>query len=991
MSRMKLLRATVLSALLLLSHLSYSQDKVITGKVADSKDGSGVPGVTVTPKGGSGRTQTGADGTYRISVGPSVTILVFSSVGFTSQEVSIDGRSSVNVTLVVSANSLGEVVVIGYGTARKKDLTGSIATITTKDFVKGPLTSPEQLIAGKVPGVQITPNNGMPGSGSRIRIRGGTSLNASNDPLIVVDGVPLDNNGISGASSPLALINPNDIESMTILKDASAAAIYGNRAANGVILITTKKGAAGKLQVEFSSLNSISRITDKVDVLSASEFRNIVNAKGNASEVAMMGKASTDWQDLIYRSAFATDNNISLRGGLSKIPYRFSLGYLNQDGVLKRSNLQRTTIGLNLSPRFLNNHLGVNANIKFAHSNNFFANQGAISAAVYFDPTQEVRSGKTEYGGYYEWLSSGTTLNGLSQKNPVGLLNQREDKSDVNRFIGSIQFDYKLHFLPDLRANLNLGLDKSKGEGTVFVPAEAASDFNHHSASGTTGGRFNQYHQEKTNKLFEFYLNYVKDIKAISSRVDIVAGHSYQDWKSESPSFPDLAANKTDTVGKAGTPGFGQNTLISFYGRLNYALMNRYLLTFTFRRDGSSRFSKDNRWGNFPSAALAWNIKEESFLKNSRTVSAMKIRGSWAKTGQQDGIGDYGYQQVFFYGNSAAQYQFGNGYFVVARPQAYDENLKWEETESKNVGLDLGFINNRFNVNIDYYNRDTKDLLAVVPSPAGTNFSNTILTNIGSTHSEGLEFGVTTNPVSTKNFTLDVGYNITYIMKNDITKLQLVNDPTYLGADVGSIGINGTIQKHSIGHRPNAFFLYKQVYDKSGNPIEGLYEDKNRDGKIDDLDKYWVQNPEPKVYMGFSASATYKKFSGGFSMRASFDNYMFNNVKAGSGILTNLLTGQNYLNNAHRDLLASGFKNRQTWSDYYLENASFARMDNLYFTYDFGKVVAKGKANLKVNVNVQNVFVITKYTGLDPELSGGIDGTIYPRPRMYSLGFNLNF
>jgi TonB-dependent starch-binding outer membrane protein SusC len=990
MFRNYLLKTIVLSAFALLFQIAFSQEKRVTGKVTDSKDGNGIADVSVTVKGSTTGTTTNRDGTFAINVPSSATTLVFSSVGYATQQVPINGKSSIDVSLQASSSNLNEVVVIGYGTARKKDLTGSVATVTSKDFVKGPITSPEQLIAGKVAGVQITPNNGMPGSGSRIRIRGGTSLRASNDPLIVIDGVPLDNNDISGASNPLALINPNDIESVTILKDASAAAIYGNRAANGVILITTKKGAVGKLQVSFSTLNTVSRITNKVNVLSTDQFTNLVNQKGSAADIAMLGNASTDWQDEIYRTAFSTDNNISLRGGIPKVPYRFSLGYLDQNGILKRSNLQRTSVGLNLSPKFFGDHLSVNANGKYANSKNFFANQAAISAAVYFDPTKPIYSGKQEYGGYYEWISSGTTLNGLSQKNPVGLLNQRDDKSDVNRFIGNVQLDYKLHFLPDLHANLNVGLDKSHGEGTIFVPAEAASDFNHHSATGTTGGRFNQYEQTKTNKLFEFYLNYVKDLSVIKSRVDAVAGYSWQDWKTETPTFPDLAANKTDTVGQAGIPGFTQNTLISFYGRLNYSLMNRYLFTFTMRRDGSSRFSKDNRWGNFPSLALAWNIKEESFLRNVNAVSALKLRLGWGITGQQDGIPDYGYQQNFFYGNDAAQYQFGNNYFIVARPQAYDQNLKWEETNSRNVGLDMGFVNNRINVSVDYYNRSTKDLLALVPAPAGTNFSNEIVTNIGSTKSQGLEFGLNVNPINTRNFHLDVAYNLTYIIQYDITKLQLVNDPNYLGAEVGSIGINGWVQRHTVGYRPYTFFLYKQIYDKSGLPIEGLYEDKNRDGKIDDLDKYWVHNPEPKVYMGFSSSASYKKFGAGFTMRASIDNYMFNNVKAGSGILVNVLTGQNYLNNAHSDVLASGFKNRQTWSDYYLENASFLRMDNLYLNYNVGKIM-DGRASLKVNVNVQNVFVITKYTGLDPEVSGGIDGTIYPRPRMYSLGLNLDF
>lgn len=980
MNLRKLIYSIGLPVFLLFSLAGFAQDKVITGRVTDSA-GRGIAGVSVSVKGQPSRgTTTAENGSYSLSVPASATALVFSSVGYGYREVNISGLTSADVTMQATSADLNAVVVIGYGTARKKDLTGSVTSIGVKDFVKGPITTPEQLISGKVAGVQITSNDGAPGSGSRIRIRGGTSLNASNDPLIVVDGVPLDNGGISGVASPLSMINPNDIESMTVLKDASAAAIYGNRAANGVILITTKKGSSGKFKVNFNTLNSVSVKTGTVDVLSAEEFRTLVNARGSASDKALLGSANTNWQEEIYRSAFSTDNNISLSGGIAKLPYRLNLGYLNQDGILKRSNLQRYSAGMNLSPKLFENHLSINANGRFSYSKNFFANQGAIGAAVYYDPTKPIYSGKSLYGGYYEWLNS-NAINTLAPKNPLGLLYQRDDKSDVNRFIGNVQFDYSLHFLPDLHANLNVGMDKSHGEGTIYVPATAASD-------STRGGINNQYEQDKTNKLFEFYLNYVKDISTIRSRIDAVAGYSWQDWETKSPAFPDRKANGTIYT-PAGQPFQTQNTLVSFYGRLNYSLMSRYLLTFTIRRDGSSRFNEDNRWGNFPSAAVAWNVKEESFLRNTNFISAFKIRGGWGITGQQEGIADYGYQPNYFYGDSAAQYQFGNGYYIVARPQAYDENLKWEETESKNIGIDLGFANNRINLVADYFVKNTKDLLAVVPAPAGTNFSNFLLTNVGSIKTRGLEFTVNTTPVKNSSFNLDLNYNLTYIIDNDITKLQLVTDPTYLGANTGSIGLNGFVQKHTVGYRPSTFFLYKQVYDKNGKPIEGLYEDKNRDGKIDDLDKYWSKNPNSDLFMGFSANATYKKLGAGFSMRANFNNYVYNNLKVGSAIWQNVSSGQNYLNNALSEIQVSGFNNRQSWSDYYLENASFLRMDNAYVNYNVGKVARN--ANLRVSFNVQNVFVITKYDGLDPEVNGGIDGSIYPRPRMYALGLNLDF
>ena len=983
MFKKRLLKALVLPMLMLLSVAAWSQSgKKVTGKVSDAS-GVGLPGVSVTVKGSATGTNTDANGNYTLNV-PAGATLVFSSVGFGTKEITASGDALNMILLPSTATNLNEVVVIGYGTARKKDLTGSVSSVGQKDFVKGPITSPEGLINGKVPGVQITQGRGEPGSGSRIRIRGGTSLNASNDPLIVVDGVPLDNNGISGSPNALSLINPNDIESFNILKDASAAAIYGSRAANGVILITTKKGSkGGKLRVSFSSLNSVAVNRGSVDVLKADEFAALVNARGSASDRALLtANGATDWQDQIYRNAFMTDNNISLTGGVKFMPYRFSLGYLNQDGILKNGNLQRTTASLNLSPKFLDNHLSVNTNLKFSNSKSDFANGGAIGSAVYFDPTKPIYSGKNVYGGYYEWLQSNGQPNTIAPRNPVGLLNQNDNTSNVNRFVGNVQLDYKFHFLPELRANLNVGGDFSKGGGNIFIPATAASAF-------VRKGVKNQYEQTKTNKLLEFYLNYAKDLKGIKSRVDALAGYSYQDWETKSPAFPDMSADGVTVQKPAGIPFQTQNTIISFWGRFTYTLMDRYIVTATMRRDGSSRFSEENRWGNFPSVAAAWKVTEEGFMKGQTLFSDLKLRAGWGITGQQDGIADYGYQPNIFYGDSAARYQFGNQYVTVARPSGFDANLKWEETESRNIGIDMGFMENRIVVNADYYEKDTKDLLARVPAPAGTNFTNELLTNVGSTKNKGFEFAITATVVKKKDFSVDLGYNITYIIQNEITKLQLVNDPSYLGAEVGGTGFNN-IQIQSVDHRPYTYFLYKQIYGANGKPIEGLYEDKNRDGIINQNDKYYTKNPEPRIYMGFTANASLKKFSTGFVMRANLQNYMYNAVKANSGILQNVLTGQNYLSNAHRDVLYTNFTERQTWSDYYLENASFLRMDNCYVNYNFGKILG-GKTNLRVSANVQNVFVVTRYTGLDPELSGGIDNTIYPRPRTYSIGVNLDF
>ncbi len=971
---------TFVLPMVFLATSAFAQDKTVTGKVTDA-NGAPVAGASVMVKGTSRGTATLSDGSFSIKA-PAGASLVITSVGFASQEVKAD--DVVSVSLKASADNLGEVIVVGYGTQRKKDLTGSVVSVSSKDFVKGPITTPEQLITGKVAGVQINTNSGQPGVGSRIRIRGGTSLNASNDPLIVIDGVPLDNGGISGASNPLALLNPNDIESFNILKDASAAAIYGSRAANGVIIITTKKGKKGsKLNVSFSSLNSISTNTKNVKVMSGDELRSYVNANGSASDKALLGTANTNWQDLIYRSAFMTDNNISLTGGIKQLPYRFSLGYLNQDGVLKQSNMKRYNVSLNLSPVLLNNHLTINANAKYSRSDNNFSNNGAIGSAVYFDPTKPVYSNSTKYGGYYEWLTN-NALNGLAGKNPLGLIEQSENKSKVDRFIGNVQFDYKFHFLPELRANLNVGTDYSKGKGYNFVPASAASD-------SARGGRYQEYEQTKTNKLFEFYLNYVKDIKSIKSRIDVMAGYSYQDWETRSPSFADYRADKTTVFKPAGQPFQAQNTLLSFYGRLNYSLMNKYLATVTLRRDGSSKFNKDNRFGNFPSVALAWNISNEEFMKRQNLFSNLKLRFGWGITGQQDGIYEYAYQPNYFYGDSAAQYQFGNSFVPVVRPNAYDANLKWEETKSTNLGLDMSFLKGKLTVTVDYYEKQTKDLLAVVPAPAGTNFSDKVTTNVGSISNKGLETTISATLVQKKDFTLDVGYNLTWIIENKITKLQLINDPNYLGTPTGGGAGFNNVQIHSVNYRPSTFFLYRQVYDANGNPIEGVYEDRNGDGVINDFDKYWAQSPEPRVFMGFTANATYKRLGAGFVMRASLGNYMYNGVRSNSAVYQNISTGNNYLNNAHINITETNFRQRQSFSDYYLENASFLRMDNAYINYDFGKPFKKKDIRLRASLNCQNVFVITKYTGLDPEINGGIDNTIYPRPRTFALGVNLDF
>jgi iron complex outermembrane receptor protein len=1000
MKKRLLVRIHFLSLLLLLCTAALAQNKIISGRVTDA-GGNPMQGVSVTPRGGGPGTTTDANGNFRISVAGNVPTLLFSSVGFDTKELPAKA-GVVNVSLATTNTSLNEVIVIGYGAQRKKDLTGSVATVSSKDFQKGAITSPEQLIAGKVPGVSIISNSGQPGVGSTIRIRGGSSLNASNDPLIVIDGVPLDNDPISGVGSNLTFINPNDIESFTVLKDASATAIYGTRASNGVIIITTKKGRSDALKVNFNTVNSISAITKKVSVLSGDQVRDIVNANGTAAQKAMLGSANTDWQNEIYRAATGTDNNISVSGGIKKFPYRFSLGYQYLDGVLKTDNLEKATAGFAFNPVLFDNHLKVDLNLKGSMINERFGNQAAIGGAISFDPTQPIYVKSNRYGGYFEWTDAQGNLVNLAGKNPVGLLNQRFDKSTPKRSIGNLQLDYKFHFLPDLHANLNLGYDISHGEGTVYVPDSAAADY-------TRGGRNTQYNQRKQNTLLEFYLNYVKDLAAIKSRVDVMAGYSYNDYMTKVYNFADYNAHgvKLPNSDPAFPYDIPRHTLISYFGRANYTFMEKYLLTATLRRDGSSRFSPGNRWGLFPSVALAWRINQEAFLKDNRVVSDLKLRLGYGVTGQQDGIGNYDYLSYYSLSAANASYQFGNSFYQGYRPGGFYANRKWEQTATTNVALDFGFLNNRITGSVDFYYKKTKDLLSSVPQPAGTNFSAYIIANVGDMENKGVEFSINAEPVRTADVTWDLGFNVTY-NKNKITNLTVIpHDTSYIGFPSGNIagGVGGQFAFiNAVGSPKNTFYLYKQVYNKDGSPIEGVFVDKNGDGIINQNDLYKGKSADPKVFMGFSTNVTYKKWSAGVVMRASLGNYVYNNSYSQTGVLNQIL-GNSVIYNASTNYFSTMFKGgngQQLLSDYYLQNGSFLRMDNLTIGYNVGSIY-HNKATLRINAIVQNVFVITKYTGLDPEISPGaptttnpspnnpgIDNNFYPRPRIFSLGLNLS-
>jgi len=983
------------TCILISLNVSAQNSKPISGTVVDAT-GEPVIGASISVKGTHIGTVTDIDGNFGLTVADNA-VLVISSIGLLPKEVPVAGKSVLKIVMNEDTQLLNELVVIGYGTMKKGDLTGSITAIGEKDFQKGLVTNPTSLITGKVAGVQVTPTGGRAGSGNQIRIRGGASLNASNDPLIVIDGVPLDNGDISGMTNPLSTINPNDIESMNILKDASATAIYGSRASNGVIIITTKKGVAGqKTKVEVSTQNSIATIARRVETLSAGQFRDVVTAQANdrfgegsdkANQyIGYLGTANTDWQNEIFRNAFTTDNNISISGAAGILPYRVSAGFISQDGILDTDNMKRTTAAINLSPTFFDKHLAVNVNLKGTYSHTRFGNNDAIGAAIRMDPTKPVTSdGFDNFNGYWQWMDGNTpNRNTMATSNPVSLLYGKDDQSDVLRSIGNIQFDYKFHFLPDLRANLNLGYDVSQGKGNVIVYPWSPANY--------PNGSRNHYEQDKKNQLLEFYLNYTKQLNA-ANRLEVMGGYTWQDWTTNNKSYPTYWYDGTTVQSEASIVIPPHNRLISFYGRLNYNLLDKYMLTATIRRDGSSRFSPENRWGTFPSVALAWRIKEESFLKHVDALSNLKLRLGWGVTGQQDLNSDFGWLPVYELSDPSAQTQFGDQFYQGWRPNGYDANRKWEQTTTKNIGLDWGFVNNRIYGSFDYYQKHTIDLLNEVPLPAGSNFTPFIIRNIGNMDNWGIENSIGVVAIDTKNTHWDIGFNFTY-NNTKITKLSLNDGPgtDYKGAMVGGIsgGTGNTIQIHKVGYAPNSFYVYRQVYDTNGKPIEGMYEDINGDGVINDQDLYVYHKPTPDWYMGFNTTFTYKKIILATALRSSIGNYVYNNVNSDAGNFSQTLNPNNFLMNNVKNGLNSGFYNRQLLSDYYIQNASFVKMDYFQVGYNFGKIFG-GKADLRANATVQNVFTITKYDGIDPEMTNGIDNNYYPNPRTFTLGLSLNF
>lgn len=1021
---------------------ALAQKITVSGTVTDNQ-GEPLIGASVLAQGSSNGVATDIEGNYHIEVSADGT-LVFSYVGFDTQTVAVNNRTTIDVKLSESSVVLNEVVAIGYGVVKKSDATGSVAVIKPDEIEAGISTSVQDMLVGQTPGVVVTTSGGPEGS-ANIRIRGGSSLNASNDPLIVIDGVPLDNGGVQGMNNPLAMVNPNNVESMTVLKDASATAIYGSRASNGVIIITTKKGTAGRPKVSFAANMHINTVAKTWDVLNSNEFVNLVTENNlNPERLGYNGKIyNTDWQDEVLRTTISHDYSLSVSGTAGILPYRVDVSYTNSNGILKGTSMDRVTGGFSLSPKFFDNHLSVNANVLGFYAKNSFTDKGAIGAALKFDPTKPVYSnipisgGDSQqpylFGGFYTWMNTpadgGTvTVEQNASRNPMSYINGHDNHAKIYRSNGNLQLDYSFHFLPELHANLNLGYDVSKTDEYDSTDVNTPNTYWSHAKNGA--GFTNYKYQFKSNTLLDFYLNYRKELESIESNIDVTAGYSWQrNYKSEwhygansedgRPTTPGFslptydAATGTYSMNIDGSTlaGIGQNyqndiidangnyhykehlQLLSFFGRVNYSFKDRYLATVTVRGDATSRFSDDNRWGTFPAVALGWRIINENFMEDTRSwMNDLKLRLGWGMTGQQEVGSTCNYLPLYSVASPGSYYPVTDangdivyvpGYFL----QGYNPDLKWETTTTWNAGLDFAFLNNRINASFDWYLRKTKDLLSYVTIPAGSSTVNMLNRNIGDLENYGVEFNITARPVVTKDFNWTVSYNVGY-NHNEITKLN--DASTIITTGTISGGTGNTVQAHAVGHAASSFYLLQQVYDNNGNPIEGVFVDQNNDGIINSDDKVINHSPDPKVTMTMNNTFRYKKWDLGISLRASIGNYVYNNTLASnSGLdgvnnygLHNLVKADYYFTN-------KGAANYYM-SDYFLENASFLRCDNITLGYTWDKLL-NNNLNLRLYGAVQNPFVITKYSGIDPEVFGGIDNDVYPRSTSYTLGIVATF
>jgi len=987
----------LLSVLALTSATAFAQYNA--KGVVEDKFGP-VIGAAVIQMGTSNGVQTDLDGQWTLNVPSANTLIEISFLGL--KTVVVEAGKAGRVLMEDDQEYLDEVVVIGYGTVKKSDLTGSVATVKADEINKGVITTPADLLRGKSAGVVVTSGSGMPGSGATIRIRGGSSLNASNDPLVVIDGLPVSNDGISGMSDPLSSINPEDIESFTVLKDASATAIYGSRASNGVIVITTKKGSKVGSNIPHvaldytGSVNTIAKYNQLLDRDGIVELIRDFYGENSAAEANLgiyengeQKLYNTDWQREIYQIAPSHDVNLSVTGRIGEIfPYRVSGGYTRQVGTLRGSQMDRATASVNLSPTFLNKHLIINLNGKGTYSANQYANQDAIGAANHYDPTKPVYNNVPGYNlnKYTTWYDQSGNINTMATMNPVALLDAKNDVAGAYRFIGNVQADYKVHGLEALRFNLNVGLDWAKSKGVTELAM--GSEASYHNTNQSGGGSHTDYDYMRRNTTLEFYGNWNQDFGR--HNVNLLAGYSWQHFYNESSSDTYRISDKA-TLGSS--VGRGELYLLSFFGRANYSFADRYLLTATFRADGTSRF-QNHKWGLFPSAAFAWNVMNEDFMSEVKGMSSLKLRLSWGQTGQQEVGGYYDTFAQFLTNQLGSYYYFNDQLIIPISALGYSADLRWETTTTYNIGFDLGFWNDRLTAAIDLYKRDTKDILNYIPVPALSNLTNYLNTNIGSMTNLGVELDLNAILLAKRNLHWDLGFNVAY-NHNKITKLT-ASDENATGVETGGIsgGTGNNVQMFQVGYPMRTFNLYQQVYDEFGYPVNGVYVDRNNDGQITADDKYMDKRfkAAPDFTFGFNTSITWKNWTAALSGHASVGNYVYNNVASDTEMLADLWTNS-FISNRVASAPVSMFSQAQYLSDYYLENASFLKLDNFTLGYTFPKLfrVAENDASLNIFGTVQNICTLTKYTGIDPEVFNGIDGTVYPRPRTFILGIKFNF
>lgn len=974
---------------MLMLPLSVLAQNNIKGKVVNNSNGQPLAGVTVSVKGTSTATQTDNSGSFVLKNIKNGATLNFNYIGYKAESLVYSGQNDLTVQLTEENKAIEEVVVqVGYGAVKKKDATGAVDVVTAKDFNRGFQSNAEGLLNGRVAGVVIT-QGGRPGDGAAIRIRGGASLYASNDPLIVLDGMPL-------IGTDLAAINPNDIESYSVLKDASATAIYGNRGSNGVILITTKKGARGAVKVNMSTTFTVNTLAKKINTTSAADFKSFMLNPANIAaygidptRVARMGNANTDWQDQIFSNSVTHDNNISMRGALfNSIPTSFSFGNSNIPGILNTSSFNRTTTALRMNPSFFKDHLKIALNANYSLIKNRFADEGAISDAINFDPTQPVFNPNSPFGGYFEWMD-GTTPNFLATDNPVAKLEQRKNYEWRNRYYGNIQVDYKFHFLPELKATIIAGIDRTSRNYDNRLNNQSINGTMNNGVPSTNRGAYSFGWGRDSQKVLDAYLNYAKKFGDIS--LDVTAGHSYQETAYRSFNSGNVIDPNTQ-INSINTRLEPTRKLASYFGRANLGYKDKYLLTLNVRNDMTNNFSKANRSAVFPGMAAAWVASKEDFLAGNKTLTNLKVRFGWGVTGQQDMSTSFSYIPQYSTASIGSFYTFGNTVISPVSPQFYSETIKWEETTTTNIGFDYELFG-KVRGSLDVYQKNTKDLLAFVAYPDGANLSNFGPRNFGDMQIKGVELSINTDLIKKNDLNWNINFNANYQdRKITATAVDGTGAPGFATGGIAG-GVGNTIQIHSTGYAPNSFWVYEQVYGTNGKPLEGVYVDRNGDGNIDTKDMYQFKKPYADFTFGLLSNLSYKNWDFSMSWRASLGNYMYDNIASSKGYLANSVSQITPLNNINPSFFDSGFiseGNNRYFSDYYIKDASFIKLDNISVGYNFPEAFGK-TTNLKFNFGIQNALVLSKYKGIDPEIFSGIDNTIYPRARMFVIGCNVNF